>query len=216
MPISDPAVSRLPLYRALAAEALGRGEPFISCTAIAEQLKLRPVLVRKDLESTGISGQPRRGFRTSELLRSLEESLAWGGLNKACLIGAGRLGAALLEYPLFARFGLNLLAGFDTDQRKVGRAIGGKPVYPLEYLPSFVRQEGVLIAVLTVPAEAAQCVVDLAVQAGIRGLWNFTAVEPAVPSEVIVQRVELAASLALLSKRMTEALQLQSFRTRPV
>ncbi len=90
----------------------------------------------------------------------------------------------------------------------MGRAIGGKPVYPLERLPPFARQEGVLIAVLTVPAEAAQCVADLAVQAGIRGLWNFTAV-PVVPSEVIVQRVELAASLALLSKRMTEALHLR-------
>jgi redox-sensing transcriptional repressor len=209
MPISDPAVSRLPLYRALAAEALGRGEAFISCTTIAEQLSLSPVLVRKDLESTGIAGQPRRGFRTSELLRSLEESLAWGGLNKACLIGAGRLGSALLEYPHFSRFGLNLLAGFDIDRRKVGRTIGGKPVYPLERLPPFARQEGVLIAVLTVPAEAAQCVAELAVQAGIRGLWNFTEVQPVVPSEVIVQRVELAASLALLSKRMTEALRSQ-------
>jgi redox-sensing transcriptional repressor len=209
MPISHPAVSPLPLYRALAAEALERGEAFISCTAIAEQLNLRPVLVRKDLESTGIAGLPRKGFPTSELLRCLEESLAWGGLNKACLIGAGRLGSALLEYPHFSRYGLNLLAAFDIDRRKIARTIGGKPVYPLERLPPFARQEGVLIAVLTVPAEAAQCVADLAVQAGIRGLWNFTPVKLAVPSEVIVQRVELAASLAILSKRMTEALHSQ-------
>jgi redox-sensing transcriptional repressor len=208
MSISDPAVGRLPLYEAIASEAVRRGEQYISSTTIAGELRLSPILVRKDLESTGIIGVPRRGFPAAELLRSLEASLAWGGLNKACLIGTGRLGATLLEYPLFARYGLNILAAFDKDPQKIGRRIAGKIVQPLARLRAVVRREAVLIAILTVPPEAAQEATDLAVRAGVRGIWNFTPVKLNVPPEVIIQRVELAASLAILSKKLAEAMRL--------
>ena len=207
MPLSDPAVGRLPLYQAAVLEAVRHGEKFISSTAIACELRLSPVLVRKDLEATGVSGVPRRGFPAAELLRGLEASLDWGGLNKACLIGAGRLGSALLEYPRFARYGLNILAAFDTDPRKIGRRIGGRTVQPPARLPEVVRREGALIAILAVPAGAAQGAADLAVRAGVRGIWNFTPVKLAVPPGVLIQRVELAASLAILSKRLAEAAQ---------
>ncbi len=206
MPISDPAVGRLPLYQAIVSEALRRGEQYISSTAIAEQLRLSPVLVRKDLESTGVAGVPRRGFPAPLLARRLEDSLAWGGLNKACLIGAGRLGSTLLEYPRFARYGLTILAAFDTDPRKIGRTIAGRTVQPLDRLPGVVRREGLLVAILAVPPEAAQEAADLAVRAGVRGIWNFTAVKLTLPPRVLIQRVELAASLALLCKKLAETM----------
>jgi redox-sensing transcriptional repressor len=209
MPLSDPAACRLPLYQAIASEAVRRGEAFISSTSIAEELRLSPVLVRKDLEATGITGVPRRGFPAAELLRSLDASLAWGGLNKACLVGVGRLGSSLLQYPRFGRYGLTILAAFDTDRKKIGRSIGGRTVEPLDRLPRFVRREGALIAILTVPAEAAQEVTDLAVRAGVLGIWNFTPVKLNVPGNVIIQRVELAASLAILSKKLAESMQIQ-------
>jgi redox-sensing transcriptional repressor len=206
MPISDPAVGRLPLYQAIVSEALRRGEQYISSTAIAEQLRLSSVLVRKDLESTGVAGIPRRGFPASALARRLEASLAWGGLNKACLLGAGRLGGALLEYPRFARYGLTILAAFDTDPQKIGRTIAGRTVLPLDRLDSVVRRERLLVAILAVPPEAAQQAADLAVRAGVRGIWNFTPAKLKLPPGVLIQRVELAASLALLCKKLAESM----------
>ncbi len=206
MPISDPAVGRLPLYQAVVSEALRRGAQYISSTAIAEQLRLSPVLVRKDLESTGVAGVPRRGFPAPMLARRLEASLAWGGLNKACLIGAGRLGTTLLEYPRFARYGLSILAAFDTDPRKIGRIIAGRTVQAPDRLAGVVRREGLFVAILAVPPEAAQEAADLAVRAGVRGIWNFTSVKLTLPSRVLIQRVELAASLALLCKKLAETM----------
>jgi len=205
MSISDPAVGRLPLYQAIVSEAVRRGERHISSTAIAGELGLSPVLVRKDLESTGIAGVPRRGFPAAELARGLESSLAWGGLNKACLIGAGRLGAALLANPRFARYGLAIVAAFDNDPRKIGVTISGRIVQPPAQLPAVVQGQGALIAILAVPPEAAQAAADLAVRAGARGIWNFTPVDLDLPTGVITQRVELAAGLALLSKKLAEA-----------
>jgi redox-sensing transcriptional repressor len=206
MRISDPAVGRLPLYQAVVSEALRRGEQFISSTAIAGELRLSPVLVRKDLESTGVAGVPRRGFPAPLLARRLESSLAWGGLNKACLIGAGRLGVTLLEYPRFARYGLTILAAFDIDPQKIGRTVAGRIVQPLDRLSGVVRREGLLVAILAVPAEAAQQAAEVAVRAGVRGIWNFTAVKLNLPPGVLIQGVELAASLALLCKKLAETL----------
>jgi redox-sensing transcriptional repressor len=206
MPISDPAVGRLPLYQAIVSEALRRGEQYVSSTAIAGELRLSPVLVRKDLQSTGVTGVPRRGFPAPLLARRLEASLAWGGLNKACLIGTGRLGVTLLEYPRFARYGLTILAAFDTDPQKIGRTIAGRTVQPLDRLAGVVRREGLLVAILAVPAEAAQQAADIAARAGVRGIWNFTPVKLNLPPGVLIQRVELAASLALLCKKLAETL----------
>jgi redox-sensing transcriptional repressor len=139
VPLSDPAVGRLPLYQAIASEAVRRGERYISSATIAGELGLRPVLVR-----------------------SLESSLAWGGLNKACLIGAGRLGAALLANPRFASYGLAIVAAFDNDPGKIGVTISGRVVQPPAQLPAVVRGQGALIAILAVLPEAAQEAADLA------------------------------------------------------
>jgi redox-sensing transcriptional repressor len=206
MPISDPAVGRLPLYQAIVSEALRRGEQYVSSAAIAGELHLSPVLVRKDLQSTGVAGVPRRGFPAPLLALRLKASLAWGGLNKACLIGTGRLGLALLEYPRFARYGLAILAAFDNDPQKIGRTIAGRTVQPLDRLAGVVRHEGLCVAILAVPAEAAQQAADAAVRAGLRGIWNFTPVKVDLPPGVLIQRVELAASLALLCKKLAETL----------
>lgn len=201
-----PSVRRLPVYLRLLYELRARGRDVVSCTHIAEDLRLVPVQVRKDLAVTGIVGKPKIGYHVPELIGAIEQFLGWNNTRDAFLVGVGCLGAALLSYEGFSEFNLNVLAGFDNDAKKIGKSIRGKEVLPMEKLPNLVKRMHVLIGILTVPAAAAQEVADALVLAGIRAIWNYTPVSLRVPEGVIVEDVKLASSLAALSSRLAEAL----------
>jgi len=200
--IHEPTLRRLPLYHAIVAQEQEQGREFVSSSLIARQLELNPVQVRKDLETTGTTGTPRRGFPVAELRRRLESCLGWSVRTEAVLVGAGHLGASLMQYDRFDRFGLSISAGFDVDPRRVGVSIAGKPVLAMDCLESYVRERGIVLGILTVSPEAAQEATDRLVAAGIRGIWNFTPAKLRVAFPVMVERIELAASLAVLWKKL--------------
>ena len=131
-----------------------------------------------------------------------EIAAMFAGDNVAVLAGVGHLGVSLLQYSRFARYGLQIVAGFDSDERKVGTTVGGRPVYHVSALPQIVRSQAIGIGILATPMDAAQKVAETMAHAGIRGIWNFTPRRLTVPDQVIVERVELAASLAMLSQRL--------------
>lgn len=205
--ISVPTLRRLPMYHAHLKKAAEQGRSFVSCTHIAAALDLVPIQVRKDLHSAGIDGKPRVGYAVPDLIKSLEDFLGWNNISEAYLVGAGDLGAALLGYRGFNDHGLDIVAAFDIDPRKIGRKIHGKDVYPLEKLAPLVKRNGVLIGILAVPRAAAQDVADILVRAGIRAIWNFTSVRITVPAAIIVQHENLASSLAVLSRRLAQSLE---------
>lgn len=201
---SKQTLRRLPAYHRLLKRMATTGRENVSCTRIARELHLDPTQVRKDLAVTGAVGRPRVGFRVDEALGAIEEFLGWNNANDAVLVGAGALGAALIGYPGFARHGLRILAAFDADSAKVGKEIRGCPVYGVDRLYDLVDRLKVRVGVLTVPAEAAQDVADQMILAGIEGIWNLTPAWLDVPESIVVENVELSASLAVLSSRLAE------------
>ncbi|MCE9615895.1 MAG: redox-sensing transcriptional repressor Rex [Lentisphaerae bacterium] len=195
-------IKRLPGYLQLLRELQADGHEFVSGTVLAETHDLEPAIVRKDLAVTGIIGTPRRGFCVNDLIVAIEHFLGWNSPAKAVLVGVGNLGAALLGYRGFDDYGLRIAGAFDRDPARIGLSIHGRKIQPVEKLTTFVRATGIILGVLTVPAGAAQEATDLMVQAGIRGIWNFTPTKVKVPEHVVTQKEDLAEGLAVLSHRL--------------
>ena len=197
-----PSVRRLPLYHRMLATHKAQGHEFVSCTHIAGDLKMDPTQVRKDLAITGIVGRPKVGYPTSDLMNAIEEFLGWNNTTDAFLVGVGNLGSALLGYKGFSALGLNIIAAFDQASSKVGKKVRGREVLPVDRLLDLAPRMHVHVGVISVPAEAAQQVADLMVQAGILAIWNFAPVKLEVPEGIIVERADFSSSLAALTSRL--------------
>ncbi len=199
-----PTLRRLAMYYHFLKRLWGNHRDVVSCTHIARELRLDPTQVRKDIETTGIVGRSKVGYEVVPLIDSIEKYLGWNNATEAFLTGAGAMGTALLGYEGFRKIGLNIIAAFDSDADKIGKSIHGKEVLPIEKLPDLARRMGILIGIVTVPGEAAQKVVDLMVEGGIRAIWNFAPVCVAVPDHIILENVNLTSSLAILSSKLVQ------------
>jgi len=195
-------VKRLPAYLQMLRVLQSEGHEYVSGTVLARTHNLEPVIVRKDLAVTGISGKARLGFRVSDLILAIERFLGWDQQTKAILVGVGNLGSALLGYTGFENLGLRIAGAFDRDPAKVGKWVQGRKVQPMERLAPFARANRISLGILTVPAAAAQEAANVMVRAGIRGIWNFTPVRLNLPTGVVDQREDLAKGLAVLSHRL--------------
>lgn len=194
-----PTIRRYPIYlRAIKAKIAG-GELTVSSAQLAEELGLDPVLARKDLAMSGVTGRPRRGYPAKELCMAINRALGWDNATDAVLVGAGMLGRALLGYSGFEEQNLSITAAFDSDASLVGGTYHGVKVRPMDELGALVRRLRIKLAILTVPTSAAQQCADLLVSAGIRGILNFAPIQISVPKSATVQNVDIAQSLAVLS-----------------
>ena len=201
--ISRSSLKRLPLYLHLLEGLLKEGAEHVSCTRIAAEFDLDPTQVRKDLAATGEEGTARIGFRIFTLVEHIRDILGWTRPHDAFLVGAGNLGKALLGYRDFERYGLNIVAVFDADPRKVGGKIFGKEVLPLVALPRMAARSSARIGIVCVPAEHTQSVVDLMVGCGLRAIWNFAPAPLHIPPGVILENARLTQSLAVLTSQLT-------------
>ena len=168
--ISKSTLSRLPVYLEYLKSLPDGSPPNISATIIASALGLGEVQVRKDLASVSTAGKPKIGYIIRDLVSELESFLGYDNLNSALIVGVGKLGRALLEYDGFARYGIEIIAGFDQN---VADDQGGKPIYPMSRLSAFCREHAVKIGVIAVPAAAAQQVCDQMIKSGILAILNF-------------------------------------------
>jgi len=185
---------------------MNQGMENISCTQIAKEFNFDATQVRKDLEATGEVGTARIGFKTTSLVVRIREFLGWNNAHDAFLVGAGNMGKALLGYKDFEKYGLNIVAAFDKDNRKVGTRIFDREVLALAKLPNLVKRMHVNIGIVTVPAEHAQEVVDLMVASGIRAIWNFAPAPLRIQEGVILENARLTQSLAVLTNNLTRVL----------
>jgi len=200
--IPEPTLRRLPVYYQYMKHHMA-DIPYVSCTQIAEALRLKPIQVRKDLEIAGAIGKPRLGYPAEELIDILEQFLGYRRVDDAFLIGAGHLGLALLGYQGFKERGLNIVAAFDSDPEKVGKRAHGKEILHIDRFEKLVERMKIPIGILTVPAQEAQKTADLMVRSGIKAIWNFAPVHIHVPEDIIVQHENLASSLVVLSKKLS-------------
>ena len=138
-------------------------------------------------------------LRLVSAFAALAAAIGWDDVSPAALVGAGSLGRALLGYEGFREQGLRIAVAFDADPALSGLHVNGVRIRPAEELPKLVRRLAIKLGILTVPAAAAQPCADALVAAGVRGIWNFAPVQLAVPTGVVVQNMDLAQSLAVLS-----------------
>ena len=196
--ISKSVLKRLPGYLSYLKSLPENGASHISATALANALGMGEVQVRKDLAMVSDGGRPKIGYLREALIEDIEQFLGYDNVTDAVLIGAGKLGQALMAYKGFDEYGLNIMAAFDRNP-KMDRTDEGKPVYSMEKLTQFCRTHKVLMGIITVPAEGAQEVADLLIACGIKAIWNFAPTHLDVPANILVQNENMATSLAVLS-----------------
>lgn len=201
-PISVPTLSRLPGYYYYLKAIAAQGREYVSCSHIAKHLDKKPIQVRKDLESIGAKGKPKVGYDVRVLIKIISRTLGYDNVREAFLVGAGNLGKALLGYSAFEDYGLNIVAAFDTNPDLVGIKISEKPVFPLERFAELAKRMNIKMGIITVPLDTTQDIANIMVQAGIKAIWNFAPVHIKVPEDIIVQNVNMASSLAVLSNRL--------------
>lgn len=197
-----PTLRRLPLYLRLLEGWRAEGRATVSCTHLSEALGFDPTQVRKDLAVCGVPGRPKVGYDLAELADGVARFLGWDNPGDAFLIGAGALGRALMAYEGFAERGLAIVAAFDPDPAATGE-IAGKPVMPMAKLGNLAKRMGVRLAVLAVPGAQAEGCVRACAEAGLAGIWSFVPVRPDPALDVIIEHVDLAQSLAVLSHRLS-------------
>jgi len=200
--LSKAVLKRLPSYLSYLQSLPEDGPSHISATCIANALGMGEVQVRKDLAVVSNAGKPKVGYPRLELIETISRYLCYDNTNDAILVGAGKLGQALLGYSGFEAYGLNILAAFDVQPAK-GQ---DKPILPMEDMEKFCRENNVHVGIITVPKEHAQQVCDRLIQCGIRAIWNFAPTHLDVPKNTLVQNENMAASLAILSRHLDETL----------
>ncbi len=200
---SNNQLGRYPIYLKYFRELLSEGIEFVSSPKIAAKLGYSEEQVRKDLQAVSLeAGRPKKGRSVKQLVEDLESFLGYRNAASAVLIGCGHLGGALLNFPAFKEMGLEIIAGFDSDSSLVGKSVGGKMIFDVERLPELLGTLKANIAILTVPAAYAQGVAELAMDSGVKAIWNFAPVQLDVKEGVVVENVNLASSLAVLSHRL--------------
>jgi len=173
----------------------------ISATALAKALDLGDVQVRKDLAVVSGGGRRKTGHLRENLIQDIEDFLDSQNMTNAVLVGAGKLGMALLDYSGFEIFGLKIIAGF--DQHPVAEQTNeGTPLYPMEMLEYFCSHHKVSVGIITVPVAHAQAVCDRMVACGVEAIWNFAPIHLKVPEHILVQNENLAISLTALRMRL--------------
>ncbi len=199
--ISPTTLRRLPIYRHYLLTVRDK-QKNVSASMIAAHFGLNDVQVRKDLGTVSGMGRPKTGYDTEQLLLRIEECLGCGRTMDAILVGAGKLGGALLSYSGFSDYGLNILAAFDAAPALAGASIGGKPVYAASQMEAFCFEKGIRLGIITVPMEAAQGVCDRLCACGVKAIWNFAPTLLRAAEGVLVENENLASSLAILSKHL--------------
>lgn len=198
--VSRAALGRISVYLKFI-ESLPQDVETVSATTIAKALGFGEVQVRKDLGAICGSGKPRIGYTVSDLKASLEY-LIDSRNGKTVIVGAGKLGRALLDYGGFSDYGLDILAAFDTEVSQNNAS--GKPILPIDGLHDFCKENNVSIGVIAVPAKAAQEVCDKLCQSGIKAIMSFAPCKLTAPEGVAIQYENMALSLAHLKTQIKQ------------
>jgi len=199
-PVSELTTNRLSVYLRCLTTLEAAGVRSVSSQALAEQFNLNAAQIRKDLAHFGEFGVRGVGYYVKDLRRHLCQILGLDRRVRVGIMGAGNLGMALADYAGFSGEGFEIAALFDTVREKVGRrSRSGVPIYDARDFKRIARREGIAIAVIAVPAESAQAVVNSVVAAGTRAILNFSPGTLTVPSDVKLKSVDLTVSLESLS-----------------
>ncbi len=195
--VSKATLGRLPMYLHHL-KSLSQKTEHISATAIAKGLSLGEVQVRKDLSLVSGAGKPKIGYVIHDLIHAIEMHLGYGCQERAVIVGAGRLGRALLEYDGFEDYGVKIAAAFDISESMITKS---NNIFPMEEFHAFCKNENIHIGIITTNKQSAQQVCDEMLNSGITAIWNFAPCKLNVPDGILVRQENLALSLAHLNRQ---------------
>lgn len=188
--IPDIVVGRLPLYLRVLSALHAEGRALTSSKEMGEMLGLSSAQIRKDLSHFGEFGKQGTGYDVAELHARLRQILNLEREWPMVLVGAGHLGSAVASYTGFLERGFRICGVFDADPTKIGARVGAHLVRPVEEMTDFIRQQRILVAMIAVPAAAAQSVADQLIDAGVRAILNYAPVTLSVPPSVRVENID--------------------------
>lgn len=198
MKIPQATAKRLPLYYRFLLNLHSSGKQRVSSAELSEAVKVDSATIRRDFSYFGALGKKGYGYNVNYLLTFFRKTLDQDELTKVALIGVGNLGTAFLNYNFSKNNNTKIEIAFDVDPDKVGTKIGEVPVYHMDDLDKKVVEEGVQVAILTVPSTVAQPITDRLVQANVKGILNFTPARLNVPSSIRIHHIDLAVELQSL------------------
>lgn len=196
--IPKATARRLPIYYRYLRYLNDAGKTRISSTELSEAVKVDSATIRRDFSYFGALGKRGYGYEVEYLLDFFSKTLNQDNLTNVALIGVGKLGQALLNYNFHLSNNVRISAAFDVKPDIVGKIVSGVPVYPMEEMIGQLRIQQIDVAILTVPQEVAQTATNKLVEAGVRGIMNFTPIRLSVPENVRIQNVDLTNELQTL------------------
>jgi len=197
--VPDVVILRLPLYIRALNVLLNEQKDVVSSRQLGSFLQMEPAQIRKDLSYFGRFGKQGRGYNVEFLVNELGQILGLDRKWLTCLVGMGRLGQAIINYPGFAPEGFDIVAAFDSDTRQIGTDVGGIKVLPMLSIGPTIERRKVAIAIVAVPAQQAQSVVDQLIHAGIKGILNYAPVALKVPTDIVMRNIDPVVSLQSLT-----------------
>ena len=197
--ISQAVISRLPRYFRYLGDLKADGIERVSSQELSKLMHVTASQIRQDFNNFGGFGQQGYGYNVEYLYEEIGKILGLDREHDMILVGAGNLGQALVNYMNFKSRGFYFKGAFDVNPALFGQKIGSVEIYPLEKLESFVKNNRIDIAVLTIPKTEALKVSEILIQAGIKAIWNFAHVDLPAPREVQIENVHLSDSLMKLS-----------------
>ncbi|GGH83373.1 redox-sensing transcriptional repressor [Pullulanibacillus pueri] len=195
--IPQATAKRLPLYYRVLQHLSESGKQRISSSELSEVVKIDSATIRRDFSHFGALGKKGYGYHVERLLSFLRNTLNQDELTKVMLIGVGNLGTALLNYNFLKNNNIKIVKAYDTNAHKVGTMIGETSIHHIDQLATDDNHD-ISVAILTVPAEAAQSVAETLVSGGVNGILNFTPVRLSLPKDIRVHHIDLAVELQTL------------------
>ncbi len=192
-------VERLSQYRRILFNSTARGKTNVYSHELAKMMNLTPVQVRRDLMLIGYGGSQSRGYLIKDLIALIGSIIDSEQGQNIAIVGIGNLGRAITSYFTGKRDKLAIVALFDNDLHKADRIIGGVPCYHISKLNAIIPEKKISIAVLTVAPEAAHDVAQLLMQAGVKGILNYTSVPLTVPDHIFLEEYDIITSLEKLA-----------------
>ena len=201
--ISLAVIKRLPRYFRYLEELLDNGVERISSGELSARMNVTASQIRQDLNNFGGFGQQGYGYNVEHLHDEIAKILGIDRIHSIVIVGAGNLGRALANYANFEKRGFVVKGMFDANPEIIGKECRGAKVMPMSEMVSFIKDNNIEILALTIPKTSATEVVQAAVDAGIKGVWNFAHIDLNVPDNVVVENVHLSESLMTLSYNIT-------------
>ena len=202
--ISLAVVKRLPRYYRYLEELLDNGVERISSGDLSNRMKVSASQIRQDLNHFGGFGQQGYGYNVEYLHDEIAKILGIDHVHNIIIAGSGNLGRAIANYANFEKRGFVVKGMFDCNPELIGRDCRAAKIMPMEEMADFIRDNNIEIMALTIPKTSANEVARMAVEAGIKGIWNFAHMDLIVPSDVVVENVHLSESLMTLSYNLSE------------